>query len=86
MKRLNRNTGKRAQKSAPFWFGSNPIMMEIVSGAIYIYVQMGSKGPIQEFKTDLKMTLNRVFDKFQAEYAKEMDITVFCSQVKDPGK
>ena len=52
-------------------------MMELVSGAIHIYLQKDSEGPIHGFKIGPKMTLKRMFDKFQAEYAKEEEMLQF---------
>ncbi len=48
-------THKRVQKSASLQFGNNPIMMELVSGAIQ-YMQEDCEAPIQGFKIDPKIT------------------------------
>jgi hypothetical protein len=62
-------THKRAQKSALLRFGSNLIMMELVSGAIYVTVQKNHNEPFQGFKIIPKRTLKKMFDRFKAEYA-----------------
>jgi hypothetical protein len=52
-------------------------MTELVTRAIHIYMQKDCEGPLQGFKIDPKMMLKRMFDKFQAEYAKEDKILQF---------
>jgi hypothetical protein len=52
------------------WFGSNPIMTELVSGAIHVLVQKDPKGHFQAFKINPKWILKQMFDKFKTEYAK----------------